>query len=156
MDRSTKAYTLTRAIGLLVVGALLGALANMTAPPLVAHATSISVDTADDELNGDGDCSLREAIMAANTNAGVDNCAAGHAAPNLDTITFDPTVDGAPIVLLGAAGEDGNAGGDLDIWDGGGNDLDPAPEGGGAGRLPDGQGAVCQPGDRALAGTPRL
>ena len=37
----------------------------------------IVVNTADDEDNSDGDCSLREAVRAANTNAAVDACAAG-------------------------------------------------------------------------------
>ncbi|MDT7857595.1 choice-of-anchor Q domain-containing protein [Rubrivirga sp. S365] len=46
----------------------------------------IVVDTGADEDNADGDCSLREAIRAANTNAAVDGCAAG--APDGDTITF--------------------------------------------------------------------
>ena len=38
------------------------------------HAATITVNTTDDELNSDGDCSLREAIQAANTNTGVDAC----------------------------------------------------------------------------------
>jgi len=44
-----------------------------------AQAASILVNTADDELNNDGDCSLREAIQSANTNplSGVDACNAG-------------------------------------------------------------------------------
>ena len=47
---------------------------------------SIVVNTADDENNADGDCSLREAVQAANTNAAVDGCAAGDA--DGDRITF--------------------------------------------------------------------
>jgi CSLREA domain-containing protein len=46
------------------------------------------VNTLDDELNGDGDCSLREAIEAANTNTAVDVCPAGDAVIT-DTISFD-------------------------------------------------------------------
>ncbi|MGH7287540.1 MAG: choice-of-anchor Q domain-containing protein [Myxococcota bacterium] len=38
----------------------------------------LRVTTFEDELNSDGDCSLREAIQAANTDAAVDACAAGH------------------------------------------------------------------------------
>lgn len=38
-----------------------------------ANAT-INVNTTDDELNNDGDCSLREAIRAANTDTAVDAC----------------------------------------------------------------------------------
>ena len=39
--------------------------------------TTIQVNTIADESNTDGDCSLREAIGAANQNAAVDGCAAG-------------------------------------------------------------------------------
>jgi CSLREA domain-containing protein len=42
-----------------------------------AWAAEITVNTPDDELNSDGDCSLREAIQAANTDASVDGCDAG-------------------------------------------------------------------------------
>ena len=56
-----------------------------------AFAATITVNTTDDELNSDGDCSLREAITAANTNAGVDGCPAGQAGPTIDVITFGVT-----------------------------------------------------------------
>lgn len=49
---------------------------------------NIVVNTTADELNADGDCSLREAVHAANTNAPVDACAAGQSAPATDVITF--------------------------------------------------------------------
>jgi CSLREA domain-containing protein len=48
----------------------------------------LSVTTLEDELNNDGDCSLREAIAAANDNAPVDACPAGEAVFT-DTITFN-------------------------------------------------------------------
>lgn len=48
---------------------------------------AILVTTLEDELNNDGDCSLREAIAAANTNTSVDNCGTGDVL--IDTITFD-------------------------------------------------------------------
>ena len=53
------------------------------APTAVAQ---ITVTTADDEVNADGDCSLREAVAAANTDTAVDGCAAGD---EDDTIIFD-------------------------------------------------------------------
>jgi len=59
------------------------------APP--AYAATITVNTLDDELNSDGDCSLREAISAANTNAASDACASGQAAPTVDVIDFSVT-----------------------------------------------------------------
>ena len=62
----------------------LAAAALLLAGPAAAAAT-ITVDTADDEMNGDGDCSLREAVEAANTDAAVDGCSAGD---GQDTIVF--------------------------------------------------------------------
>jgi CSLREA domain-containing protein len=52
--------------------------------------TSITVNTTADEINTDGDCSLREAIVAANTNQATDACPAGSATGE-DAIGFDPT-----------------------------------------------------------------
>jgi CSLREA domain-containing protein len=69
----------------------------------------IVVDTTDDELNADGDCSLREAIQAANTDQAVDGCSAGSGA---DTISVP---GGVYALALAGAGEDANATGDLDI-----------------------------------------
>jgi CSLREA domain-containing protein len=46
----------------------------------IVHAASLTVTTTNDELNSDGDCSLREAIQATNTDAAVDACTAGSGA----------------------------------------------------------------------------
>jgi CSLREA domain-containing protein len=54
----------------------------------IASAATITVTTSDDELNNDGDCSLREAVAAANTDEEVDNCEAGEDGP--DDIVFSP------------------------------------------------------------------
>ena len=62
-----------------------------------AFAATITVNTNADELNADGDCSLREALEAANTNAIVDGCAAGEAGD--DTIVFDDDLAGGTITL---------------------------------------------------------
>ncbi len=91
----------------------LALLALLAFTPLVlfegtAEAATITVTTTDDELNADGDCSLREAIQAANTDAAVDACAAGSGA---DTVF----VPGGTYLLTGASGEDANATGDLDL-----------------------------------------
>jgi CSLREA domain-containing protein len=70
-----------------VIAALAGAvLIPLQATP--AYASVIQVTTTEDELNSDGDCSLREAIAAANTNAVVDACASGGGAPIVDVIGF--------------------------------------------------------------------
>lgn len=58
--------------------------------------TTITVNTMDDELNTDGDCSLREAIQAANTNEAVDSCPAGSGAATID---FDSILSGQTINL---------------------------------------------------------
>jgi CSLREA domain-containing protein len=52
------------------------------APPAVA--ATITVNTTDDELNSDGNCSLREAIQAANTDTAVDACSAGSGADTIN------------------------------------------------------------------------
>ncbi len=52
------------------------------------YAATITVDTLNDNLLPAGDCGLRDAINAANTNAAVDTCAAGEAAPTVDNIEF--------------------------------------------------------------------
>jgi len=79
---------------------------------LFAHPAQaqIYVTTTDDELNADGDCSLREAVQAANTNAPVDNCIDNSG--SYDTIVLD-----ALTYTLNIPGfnEDDNQSGDLDI-----------------------------------------
>jgi CSLREA domain-containing protein len=78
-------------------------------PPIPSSAAAILVDTTADELNADGDCSLREAIEAANTDAAVDACPAGSGADNITVPA------GAYVLALPGIGEDANATGDLDI-----------------------------------------
>ena len=104
--------------GSLLVVALLVALTAGALWPSVVRAEIFQVDTtADDPVADDclvietGDCSLRGAISRANEN------------PGPDTITFlsAPWLDGVPIVLGGAAGQDDNAGGDLDVLCSGGD-----------------------------------
>jgi CSLREA domain-containing protein len=70
---------------------------------------AISVTTPYDELNSDGDCSLREAIHAANTDSRADACPAGSGS---DIIQLR-----GQVYRLAIAGflEDENATGDLDI-----------------------------------------
>lgn len=48
--------------------------------PMARAVTTITVTTTNDELNGDGDCSLREAVVSANKDRAVSGCAAGSGA----------------------------------------------------------------------------
>ena len=85
--------------------------------PFEARAASILVDsTVDAAPTNDGDCTLREAIVAANTDAAVDACAAGSGA---DAITFSVTgiitvIASAPLpVITSPVTIDGPGGGPL-------------------------------------------
>jgi CSLREA domain-containing protein len=57
---------------------LLVALLLPLSAPTVQAATTINVTTTTDELNNDGDCSLREAVQASNLDRAVDACPAGN------------------------------------------------------------------------------
>lgn len=83
MNRKSKLLSilLTAVFGLSLASALLWQLSH--APH--AYAAGIVVNTTDDELNNDGDCSLREAIQAANLDTAVDACTPGSGA---DEISF--------------------------------------------------------------------
>jgi CSLREA domain-containing protein len=76
-----------------------------------APVTAMVVDTLDDELNNDGDCSLRDAITAANENTPIDFCPAGDGVLT-DTISFEMSgtillteqlsvTEGGPLVIDG-------------------------------------------------------
>ena len=79
------------------------------AQPSAVDAATIMVNTTTDELNNDGDCSLREAIQAANTDAAVDACSAGSGADTIEVPAGTFTL-GIP-----GPGEDANQTGDWDI-----------------------------------------
>jgi CSLREA domain-containing protein len=100
-------------IAILVLIAVLGVELALTRwLPTAAHAdTIIHVDTTDDELKSDGDCSLREAIRAANSDTAVDACLAGSGA---DTIILPA---GIYTLTIGGIVEYEAATGDLNITD---------------------------------------
>ena len=74
-----------------------------------AHGTTITVNSTDDSLAVDGNCTLREAIIAANTDAAVDACPAGSGA---DVVVVPA---GTYTLTLVGADEDAAATGDLDV-----------------------------------------
>ncbi len=71
------------ALGVFGLAALVSLL--VLGPSHAASAATIEVTTTSDELNSDGDCSLREAIEAANTDGAISGCAAGSEA---DTVSL--------------------------------------------------------------------
>ena len=93
----------------------LGVLLLLAVLPIVpAQALQpIHVTTSADELNSDGDCSLREAIHAANSNSVVDACPKGGIG-GVDTI-FVPDDFGTYVLTIPGANEDYNTEGDLDV-----------------------------------------
>src|SRR5262245_5411209 len=82
----------------------------------VASAITIDVDSTADESTNNGSCSLREAVKAANlnSNAHESGCEVGQS--SVDNILLPA----GTYTLAGAAGEDANASGDLDIVGSGG------------------------------------
>jgi len=86
MKQNMFTHVLVRGLHLLVIAAMLAGLALNVLPVPVAHAATITVNTTDDEDNTDGDCSLREAIYAANNDTSRDACTAGSGD---DTIIFN-------------------------------------------------------------------
>jgi CSLREA domain-containing protein len=87
----------------------LAALALLAVGSSPALGAGITVNTTDDELNDDGDCSLREAISSANLDSAVDACTAGSGA---DVITVPA---GTYTIGLAGDGEDDNETGDFDV-----------------------------------------
>jgi len=103
MNNNTTAHTPARGIRLSAVAALLALLSGLLAVTQPARADTYDVTN----NNNSGTGSLRQAITDANNHIGP------------DIITFAAATDGIPIVLAGAAGENANASGDLDILDNG-------------------------------------
>jgi CSLREA domain-containing protein len=82
----------------LVIGALVGYDSASAQSTAAFPGSVIKVTTKVDESNTDGDCSLREAIEAANTNTTVDGCKAGSATEQ-DAIHFAVGKKAKTIVL---------------------------------------------------------
>ena len=97
-----------------VILRLLGVIAVMVlvlAGPPAVRAVTIAVTTTADEVGVNGECSLREAVLAANTNVAVDTCPAGSSG-EADNIALP---SGRYELSIPGAGEDAGATGDLDL-----------------------------------------
>lgn len=104
--------TVQKPLRLILAAALVVGLGWAVTPALVARAATITVTTTVDENNTDGDCSLREAIIAANDNRATDACTAGSAS-GVDTVIVPA---GDYLFLIPEAGDDAETG-DLDLTD---------------------------------------
>jgi CSLREA domain-containing protein len=87
----------------------LGILSFIVATPILASAATMKVTSVVDEIILDGNCTLREAIIAANTDTAVDRCPAGAGADRI----IVPA--GTYLLSLSGASEDASLTGDLDI-----------------------------------------
>jgi CSLREA domain-containing protein len=96
-------------LALLAFVALSARVASAVQP--VNSGSMIHVNTTADELNADGDCSLREAVRSANLNSIVDACAVGS---GTDMINIPA---GTYTLSIGGSGEEAALTGDLDLAD---------------------------------------
>lgn len=85
-------------------------LSATAASTAVANAATINVDTFIDDNTANGNCSLREAIISANTDTAIDACTSG--TTGVDTIQL---AAGTYTLSIEGRGEDSSATGDLDI-----------------------------------------
>ena len=97
-------FTLTAVIGRLLM------------PQTAYAAGTITVNNITDLLADDGQCSLREAVIAANTDTATGGCPAGNGA---DVIVFDSALSTPAVftLTLTGANEDNAETGDLDLTD---------------------------------------
>lgn len=89
----------------LVVGTVLGGIAVLA--PLPADAATISPTVFTDDLTNNGNCTLREAVVAANTDVAVDACTAGSGADTIQLAagTYQLTVEGTGESASSATGD---------------------------------------------------
>jgi CSLREA domain-containing protein len=111
---------------------------------VVARAATITVNSTDDSLASDGNCTLREAILAANNDTAVDGCAAG-SGPDVVVVPAGTYQLTGP---LGGVDEDAGLTGDLDVTD----DLELFGAGAGTTSIlaPIPCSFICPPGGRVL------
>lgn len=113
MNSKQQKRTMIKAFRLFLTAVLLATMAIGVIDVTPVYAATLTVTTTVDELNTNGNCSLREAIINANNNdqSGSTDCTAGS---GVDTIVVPA---GTYVLSVGSSGEDIAAGGDLDITD---------------------------------------
>ena len=101
---------------LLLVAMLAGLVAAAFLPTDVFAATiAVNADADDFDAGPNGNCTLREAILAANTNLAVDGCPAGEAGPGVVDRIVVPA--GTYVLSVGPMGDSAGESGDLDLTD---------------------------------------
>jgi CSLREA domain-containing protein len=103
--------SIPRAARLSLVAALIVSIVAVLRPASAVRAATITVSVTSDDNTVNGNCTLREAIRAANLNQPVDACPAGNGADTIDLPV------GTYVLALPGTGEDLAATGDLDITD---------------------------------------
>ncbi len=95
----------------LILSLIIG-ISNLIKP--AAAASTITVNTTDDTIVNDSICSLREAVIAANTNSAFNGCTAGSGTDNIEFASSLPKPITIMLTLTGK-NEDSSMTGDLDI-----------------------------------------
>ncbi|NWG07296.1 MAG: hypothetical protein HXY35_11505 [Chloroflexi bacterium] len=103
-----------RMVSLRTILVILFTIGTLYASHPASAAATIAVTTTTDSLAEDGLCSLREAVISANTDTATGNCPAGNGA---DVIVFDASLPDPAVfsLTLTGANEDSAATGDLDL-----------------------------------------
>ncbi|MEJ2330883.1 MAG: CSLREA domain-containing protein [Gammaproteobacteria bacterium] len=94
---------------ILSLALLIGVLFGLSRQAYASQQVTIAVDTTVDDITVNGNCTLREAIEAANSDSAVDACPAGN---GKDTILLPA---GVYSLTLSGNDEDSNNSGDLDL-----------------------------------------
>ena len=99
----------TKTVRLSLAVALIAGIGLIVRPMASARTAAITVNTTTDDDTVNGNCTLREAIRAANLDQAVDACSAGSGADTIDLPA------GTYVLALPGAGENSAATGDLDV-----------------------------------------
>jgi CSLREA domain-containing protein len=102
-----------RTLAFCILAVLIATSIGMVLGAKPAHAKTITVTTTADDLTFNGNCTLREAVLAANFEYEIDACGSGS---DNDTIVVPASPTPYTLTRVGA-GEDEGGTGDLDLLD---------------------------------------